>query len=1074
MLFVMEIIEPRSLLNAAFDLIGLTALRNDPAFSAIDGSDVSVAVIDTGLDTTHPLISPNYLAGADIAGGGSNPTVTNPHGTHVAGIIGSRPDPARGYEGGVAPRVGIIALNVFTQGAGGEVASDNRNIEKALQWVLDNRAKYRIVAVNMSLGSGVYTSTDQVQGDVYRDEIQRLEGDGVTVVSAAGNSYGVIRDPSTGQQVSVQFPNSAAPGIVSTLDVGAVWDANEGADFMWGSGSVDLTTGPDRLTSFSQRPPAAVGNGIFAPGAIITSTWPGNQLQRTQGTSQAAPMVSGAVALLQDAAQTFGGRLLASQEVRSVLQSTGDTITDGDNEDDAIFVDANRNGAVDPGELTQMVNTGLSYARLNIYKAVRKIREMFGGGTTGSADPNGTISNAILGPTLSGSPVDAVEGTLGADGAKQIGDKDIDLYQFTVASPGVVTVELSSSKLDPKNFDSYLRLFDSTGAQVAANENAGTNPFSQIKITLAAGTYYAGVSGAGNTSYDPLTGSGAKGGATGNFLIGFSLKNVDPNGLISGAVNVNLAGAGEGPQVFNGYINADFGKPVGVSDVDLFKIVVPDNGKLMVDVDTPFQGGYVDSYLRMFDSNGNPIGANNNAVATDAHGRATETTDNTYDFDAATGKAVGHATDSFAIASVKRGEVYYFGVSDLNNTSYDPNTLTGRTSGGTGGFYTISVGFANNDQNGSIAGAIATPLPLMAQAGAIGSDLGDNVGDRDVDMFRITLTTDGLLEINVDSYSLSGNANPVNSVLKLFDGHGMLLASSDDVNGPDPLIRIRVPKNRAYYVGVSGYGNASYDPFVLGSGSPGQTGSYQIHMQIRSKSLVSRLWDDRIGAGNVKALSLGSRLNGNLGMDGSLVRGGRDVDLYRFVAPSTGPIEVRARSLTSFGADTVLRVFNSTGRELAFNDNADASTVDSRVQMSVRAGRTYYLGVGGASKSPRSYDAITGTGATPGSTGDYVISLDGGFATLSSGRLRAYGTTGNDAISVRSSRGRIKITRNGSTLTFPAAAIKGLAIAAGKGNDSISIGAGVIRATIDGGPGTDTVRGSESDDVLLAIESRPR
>src|SRR4029077_14053089 len=123
--------------------------------------------------------------------------------------------------------------------------------------------------VNMSLGGGFYTNPSEVQGDVYADEISTLQKNGVTVVSASGNSYGLVQDPDTGQTLNVAFPNSGSPGILSTLDVGAVWDTNEGGDFIWGNGSVDITTGADRITSFSQRPPPAVGNGIFAPGAII-------------------------------------------------------------------------------------------------------------------------------------------------------------------------------------------------------------------------------------------------------------------------------------------------------------------------------------------------------------------------------------------------------------------------------------------------------------------------------------------------------------------------------------------------------------------------------------------------------------------------------------------------------------------------------------------------------------------------------------------------------------------------------------------------------------------------------------
>src|SRR4051812_5910183 len=124
--FDFELLELRQLLSAAaFDLIGVTALRHDPNFADIDGRGVSVAVIDTGLDKTHPLLAPNYVAGADIVNGGSNPTPTNPHGTHVAGIIGARPDASRNFDGGVAPGVGLIGLQVFQKTSGGEVLADN-------------------------------------------------------------------------------------------------------------------------------------------------------------------------------------------------------------------------------------------------------------------------------------------------------------------------------------------------------------------------------------------------------------------------------------------------------------------------------------------------------------------------------------------------------------------------------------------------------------------------------------------------------------------------------------------------------------------------------------------------------------------------------------------------------------------------------------------------------------------------------------------------------------------------------------------------------------------------------------
>lgn len=1066
---LIEFLEIRALLNAAYDLVGITALRSDPNFSNIDGRGVSVAVIDTGLDISHPLISPNYRAGADIVTGASTPTVTNPHGTHVAGIVGSKPDASRGYEGGVATGTGLIGLQVFTQGGNGEVGADNRSIERALQWVIDHRTQYNIVAVNMSLGGGFYTSPSQVAGTVYVDEIDELEDAGVTIVSTAGNSYGIVQNSSTGQQVSVEYPNSGAPGIVSTLNIGAVWETNEGSGFFWGNGSVDLSTAADRVTSFSQRPPVSAGNALFAPGALITSTYPNNQLQQSAGTSQASPMVAGAVALMQNAAMTFGGRLLSPAEVRNILQNTGDTIVDGDNEDDAIFVDSNSNGQVDSGELFTLKNTGVSYKRMNVHNALKSVRQMFvGGGGTVSGDPNGTISGAILGPTLTGAPVDPTAGVLGSDGSTVIGNRDVDMFQFTLAAGGQVTIEVASNPASPADFNSFLRLFDSSGNQLAFDDNNGVGDFSQIQMNLSAGTYFAGVSGSGNSTYNPITGAGLKAGKSGNFRIGFSLTNVDPNGLLAGAVQVDFTGTGGAPATFNGFIGSDYGNAVGVSDVDLFKVVIPDNGKLAVDVDTAYDSGFVDSYLRVFDSSGNQIGASDDDVASDFDGNALEFSDGTFHYDSVTSQAIGHTSDSFVIGTVSRGDVYYFGVSDFNNSTYNPANLVGRATGGTGGSYDIAITFANNDQNGAIAQAVdATTLPASFN-GTLGADFGEEVGDRDVDIFKLRPTANGILEIAVSSYSDSGNTSPVDTVIKLFDGTGALLASSNDVNGPDPLLQISVPKNRNYYVAVAGKGNDSFDPFVLGSGSPGAVGNYFISMQLRSSSLASSLQDDRIGDGAVRTVTLGELVAGSVGADSGFARGSADVDLFRFVAPSSGQVEIRSISPDAFGADTFLRLFDASGNEISFNDNADSGTVNTRIQASVTGGQTYFIGVNGAGADPRGYDPVTGLGAAAGSTGEYVLQIDGLFASVVSGELVFNGSAGNDTMSVTSTSTKLKAVRNGSTLIFSKSPITRVSVDAGAGNDNVAIGSGVVATYILGGDGNDLLNGGDGNDTLTS------
>jgi hypothetical protein len=960
-------------INPAFDLIGLTQLRNDPDFAGIDGSGFTVAVIDTGLDATHFELEPNFRAFVDFVYGDGT-TITNPedttwtgeHGTHVAGIVGAADENI-----GVATDVGLIGLQVFeTSGY-----AQNPTIEDALEWVLDNREEYNIIAVNMSLGGGFFSSETEVFGDILEDDIQRLERAGITVVSAGGNSY-----------ADAQYPNFSAPAIFSTLAVGAVWQDDVNSFLQWGSGAIDYTTGADRLTSFSQRLDAP--NTIFAPGALINSTVPNNGFEEMAGTSMASPMVAGAVALMQEAALEFGGRLLSPDEVAEIMRSTADTIFDGDDEDDNV------------------TNTNISYPRLNIYKAISEIRRIFDDiapppPDTNAGDANGTIQGAIIGPTLDGSPVNPILGSIGIDGTStNIGDRDVDIYRFSLSAPGNVTIELGSNLNNLADFDSFLRLFDQSGNELAFDDDGvGQGGFSRLETSLDAGTYYVGVSGFDNSSYDPNVADSGTSGATGNYALQFSLSNDDPNGILSGAREVNLGNDRE-PAFFQGTIGADYGQTVGVADVDLFKLVVPDNGILFIDIDTPYESDYVDSYLRLFDAEGNQVffsdtgeaAVSDDNLSFDAAGNYTEFEDSLYPelvFQDPIDRTYyyGHRTDSFLGAVVDRGDVYYIGISDYFNQDYDPTNLDNRLDAGTGGAYDLTITFINPDVNGSITQAITdAPLPNIGQPGTIGAD-GDpetgallEVGDRDVDFVKVNSPEAGILEIDIDSYNNNSTENPLDSVVFLFDANGNLLASDDDTDSFDPLLQFEIAANTDYFVAVTGYGNENFDPFALGSGSGGDTGEYIFNSQLLPLTRSTTLSDNTINDGAVRAIAVADVVSGNIGEDNGFVIGADDIDLYRFIPTTSGLVDIRTTTNEEFTANTFLRFFDASGNEIAFNDNEDATTRGSFLQVEVIAGTEYFIGVNGSSADARNYDPVTGEGAADGSQGDYSLSLTTGVA----------------------------------------------------------------------------------------------
>ncbi|MBM3993014.1 MAG: hypothetical protein FJ303_02495 [Planctomycetes bacterium] len=353
--------------NASFgSLIGLPSAFNTP----YRGTGYSVAVIDTGIDYNHASLGGGFgvgrrvVAGWDFVNNDADPMDDNGHGTHVAGIIGSS---SANYSG-VAPDVNLIALKVLGKDGSGTFG----NVEKALQWIAANRAKYNIVAVNMSLGAGNYTVNPYT---FLEDEFTSLKNGGVFISVAAGNSFYTYKSAA-----GLDYP-AISQQVVS---VGAVYNGDFGA-VAWASGARDITTAPDRIASFSQRGSALT---IMAPGAMINSTYLNNTWKLMAGTSMAAPVVAGASVLIHQAMDAM--KLTANQDtIVALMKQTGSNVVDGDDENDNV------------------TNTGLTFKRLDVGAALAAI------GTGGNSAPSvSSIANQSMAPggtlrlTLQGSDAD--------------------------------------------------------------------------------------------------------------------------------------------------------------------------------------------------------------------------------------------------------------------------------------------------------------------------------------------------------------------------------------------------------------------------------------------------------------------------------------------------------------------------------------------------------------------------------------------------------------------------------------------------------------------------------------------
>lgn len=996
-----ERLEDRIVLtNPAHDLIDLTDLRNDPKFEHLDGAGVCVAVIDEAADATHPLID---LADSFDAVANRSQLTLSPgesHGTHVAGIIGARdPDIA------VAPGVCLISIDVFRFATSGDAYALDIDVERALRWVQEKQAEYNIVAVNMSLGSGYYTSPALAALQrSYVDEIRALENAGVTVVSAAGNNY--VEGGMT--------ENSATPGINSTLNVLAVYDERELQPFVGAALTPttiqvfgDTDSAADRIASFSQRPVLQTGNSLAAPGAFIYSTVPGpKQFDSFPGTSMAAPMVSGAVALMQQAALEFGGRTLPPAEIRNLLLNSADTVVDGDDEQSFLFdVSIDENGQFVTTEQT-FRHTGNAYKRLNVYSAVKAVEEYF----ALLVDPNATTATAIQGPSLAGrslyaiSPIGnqrdlrTIQGQIGRDGTHSLGARDIDLYRFDVLATGDVTVELTPGN-PISDFDSYLRLFDANGTALAADDGIGNGVGAKIELQLEAGTYFAGVSASGNQSYDVIDGTGAEEGrGTGTYTINFSFDFLEADGTIATAVPIDLS---TGFLEFGGYIGIDqipgandtynYGR-----DVDMFQFVAPDRGTVTIDLDTARGVRYsnanpsraVDTYVRVFTSQGQEIAANDDGLArnliTDELTECARTDGVVRVAGGCSGALSplamieGYDSDSFLRFEVSPGERYFIAISNAGNSTCDPTNLSDRTDGISQktGSYHATIEYTNFDLDVPLSvweqDDPGLTLSLNVQESGsewIGSDQWTGLGtfsnlEQDVDLWKLVPQSDGLLEIRVQSHSDPNISDKVNTVITLFDADGQPLGQRQSRRVGDPSLSYEVTAGQTYVVGFSGAGNNSYDPNRIGSGSPtAESGQYAFTIDL--KPIAERPDNDRRDPRFARRLPGSGRVAvaESLGSDDALIRGQGDLDYFFYVPDRSTTIEIRTEPIVGAAApDTVLTVFDAaTNSVVATNDDVDGSRRTSALTIGVTAGHEYFI-------------LVEGNQATD--LGDYVLVLE--------------------------------------------------------------------------------------------------
>ena len=287
--------------------------------SGFTGAGWTVAVLDTGVDKTHPFLAGKVVSEACFSsntsistsvcpGGASSSTAPGSgvpcaasgcdHGTHVAGIAAGK----GASFSGIAKDASLIAIQVFSafNSQCGSAAPPcprafTSDIISGLEQVYALRSGLQIAAANLSLGGG--GSTTACDTDPTKAIIDQLRGAGIATVVASGNDG---------------FTSAlSAPACISTaISVGSTTD-----------GTPNSTASPaDVVSSFSNSSPLLT---LLAPGQWITSSVPGGGFATFGGTSMATPHVAGAWAVMKQRSPQA-----AVTDVANALINTGKPIPD--------------------------------------------------------------------------------------------------------------------------------------------------------------------------------------------------------------------------------------------------------------------------------------------------------------------------------------------------------------------------------------------------------------------------------------------------------------------------------------------------------------------------------------------------------------------------------------------------------------------------------------------------------------------------------------------------------------------------------------------------------------------------
>lgn len=300
--------------------------------SGYTGKGQTVCVLDTGIDYTHPSLGGCFgsdckvMGGFDFCNGPSctqgtdaDPIDENGHGTNVAGIVASHDI----FYRGIAPDARLIAVKVSNATGFGTLDA----VAAGIDWCVQNKDLFNISIITMSFGLAYPLFCPSTINPM----ITNAHSAGMFIDAASGNE---------GYLDKLYYP-ACAPHVVS---VGAIYDTDVGFQ-VWCLNNdctlicTDPTTEQDNIACFTNR---GSDLDMLAPGVLITAPDLNGAFTPWSGTSQAAPHVAGAAALLKEALPD-----LTANQIESILKETGVPVFD--------------------------LNTSLTFPRIDVFAALQQL-----------------------------------------------------------------------------------------------------------------------------------------------------------------------------------------------------------------------------------------------------------------------------------------------------------------------------------------------------------------------------------------------------------------------------------------------------------------------------------------------------------------------------------------------------------------------------------------------------------------------------------------------------------------------------------------------------------------------------